>query len=191
MSTQPQERYWRVCPTHNVEVEDHGSSLICPRGQHVVTHFRVLDRLKRTSVEVAVDGDDMRGGLVEEGTKLTRPRPAPAGGRGLHGDKPKEVLAKAKFGDAAGGVLWIRLLRLVTKTKGPVFVVRWARHDHGQKVPAETAPLAIETSTETGRAVYAAAVAQALRDGWREVPMLRREINIRPLPKPAAAKGKR
>lgn len=48
----------RVCPTHMVEVEERGSSLICPRGQHAVSHFKVIDRLKRTSVEVAVDGDD-------------------------------------------------------------------------------------------------------------------------------------
>lgn len=199
MSTQPTERHVRVCPTHMVEVEERGSSLICPRGQHAVSHFKVIDRLKRTSVEVAVDGDDRRGGLVGEGTKYpVRVRPgavealssvgqvAPA--RAAGPTKPKEVLAKAKFEDSSGVVLWVRLLRRTLKTTGQCFVVQWCRHEPGEKNVAKTAPLAIETYQEKAREAYEAAVAQARKDGWAERAVLRREIKLLPLPKPAAAK---
>lgn len=194
MSTQPTERHVRVCPTHLVEVEERGTSLICPRGQHAVSHFKVIDRLKRTAVEVAVDGDERRGGLVGEGTKFTVGRPraveterqaAPAAAPPT---KPKEVLAKAKFEDAAGGVLWVRLLRRVTKTTGQCFVVQWTRHEPGEKNVAQTAPLALETYQEKAREAYAGALEQARKDGWRELAVLRREIKLLPLPKPATVK---
>lgn len=196
MSTQPTERHVRVCPTHLVEVEEHGTSLICPRGQHAVSHFRVIDRLKRTAVEVAVDGDERRGGIVSE---IRKPGPAAmpvldrttqAPGRGSFPDagKPKLVLAKAKFEDATGEHLWVRLLRKVTKTQGPVFVVQWSRHDPGEKNVAQTAALAIETYQEKAREAFTAAVAQARKDGWSELAVLRREVKLLPLPKPATVK---
>ena len=175
-----------------VEVEERGSSLICPRGQHAVSHFKVIDRLKRTAVEVAVDGDDRRGGLVGEGTKYpVRVRPGAVEALSGVGQavparptKPKEVLARAKFEDSTGAVLWVRLLRRTTKTTGQCFVVQWYRHEPGEKNVTKTAPLAIETYQEKAREAYEAALAQARKDGWRELAVLRREIKLLPLPKP-------
>lgn len=197
MSTQPVERHVRICPTHNVEVEEHGTSLLCPKGWHAVSHFKVLDRLKRRVIgDVPVDGDEKRGGItVEEKPKVSSVREPKAPGMGVFAGSTKEpklkVLAKAKFEDDAGATLWIRLVRQRTARNGEVFVVRWARHESGKKIPAKTASLAAETYQEKAREAFAAAVADARKSGWQDRAVLHRELVFQPLPKATVTrKGK-
>lgn len=199
MSTQPVERHVRICPTHNVEVEEHGSSLLCPKGWHAVSHFKVLDRLKgRVIGDVPVDGDEKRGGIsVEEKARpsVLSVREPKAPGMGVFAGSAKEpklkVLAKAKFEDDAGGTLWIRLVRQRTARNGEVFVVRWARHEAGKKTAAKTAPIAAETYQEKAREAFAAAVADARKSGWQDRAVLHCELVFQPLPKAAVMrKGK-
>lgn len=189
MSTQPTERHVRVCPTHLVEVEEHGTSLICPRGQHAVSHFKVIDRLKRTvTAEVAVDGDDRRGGLVGEGTKITLARPGAATASAVPArEKKTEAMATAGFEDEAGARLFVRLIRHV-KARQTSYVVRWARHEPGKKSPAQTAALASEIYQGKAQAAFDTALAAARKDGWRDRQLASHQVRFAPLPKPGTAK---
>lgn len=184
MSTQPTERHVRVCPTHLVEVEERGTSLICPRGQHAVSHFKVIDRLKRTAVEVAVDGDERRGGIVAD---LPRKPVAVAPPAAAQKNKKTEALSTAAFEDDAGGRLYVRLIRTVLSRRQS-FVVRWARHEPGIKSPAQTGALANEMFQEKAREAYLAALATARKDGWRDRALLSHQVRFLPLPKPATVK---
>jgi hypothetical protein len=198
MSTQPVERHVRICPAHKVAVEEHGSSLVCPRGWHAVSHFKVLDRLQGRVTDVPVDGDEERGGITVE--DKTRPqgleaRPKEATAMAVVAGRRKEpkrmVIAKAKFQDAAAATLWIRLIRQRTAKHGEVFVVRWARHEAGKKTAAKTAPLAAENAQEKARDAFVAAVAEARQNGWRDRAVIARELTFLPLPKAAVMrKGK-
>ncbi len=191
MSTATVERHVRLCPTHKVEVEQRGTQLVCPRGWHAVSHFRVLDRLKRVITDVPVDGDQTRGGITDMNSTTATRGPAvaatatapvrPAG-------KATELLAKAKFGDPDGSVLWIRLVRHRTKRDGDVWLVRWARHDAGKKAKAQTAALVAEMYQEKARDAFATAVSDARKSGWQDLPVFHREMRFLPLPKPAAAR---
>ena len=206
MATATPERHVRLCPTHGVEVAEQGTALICPKGGHAVSHFRVLDRLKRTFQDVPVDGDSNRGGITEVGkmrtgiddgprlprTAVTNPGPA-AGASPATDNGPKtETLNRAKFVDPAGAQLWIYLVRKRSVRAGVAYLVRWARCEPGKKNKAQSAPLCAEAFQEKARDAFDKARAQAKADGWSEAAITVRELKFLPLPKPAPApKGRR
>ena len=61
----------------------------------------------------------------------------------------------------------------------------------GKKTAAKTAPLAAENYQEKARGAFAAAVAEARKNGWHDRAVVARELAFLPLPKAAVTrKGK-
>lgn len=179
MSTQPVERHVRVCPQHRVPIdEDSHGRLVCPKGWHPVGKFLVVDRLKRAVVAADIDKE----GMTEMANERPQIAPVPA-----RSTKKVEVLNAAKFMDATGWVLFVRLRRERTARSGDVFTVKWERVNGTGKLDG-SGSLARETYAEKGREAFAAAKKQALADGWTEQPLMAHAPRFAPLPKPGAAK---
>jgi hypothetical protein len=51
MSTQPLERYVRICPDHRVEVMPRGETFVCPRDRREVDRWLVVDRQTRRVIQ--------------------------------------------------------------------------------------------------------------------------------------------
>jgi hypothetical protein len=171
MSTATGERHVRVCPQHDAILIEQRDKLVCPRGYHPVGKFKVVDRLKRTAV--AVDGDNPE--VREMGT--TAPPTTPR-------RKKSEAMAIAKFVDATGAVLYVRLTKLYRRA-ALVFTVRWSREQGGKYV--EGAAVALEDYAEKGRAAYEKACKAAIEEGWKVAPVFSRKPKFAPIPKAGKA----
>lgn len=180
----------RVCPQHGRRIEERGSALICPVGDHAVAHWRVVrtngrpvyddvaDDPSKGVTNVVMNGNGTRPGPVPAPQAAAAPRPAPPAKV-----KAVEVLQKAKLGDAEGNVLWLRLMRLTSPRCGVRFVVRWERMEPGATA-GKVGTVAVDTYTEPMRTAFIEQLAQAKKDGWKERPITHRELVLSPIPKP-------
>ena len=165
----------RVCPRHNQVLEEgKGGHLICPGPQrHRVQRWNVVNtRTERALYQASMDKGTEA--LLNDTTKV--------------GEKPQaksKTIEREKFQDGVGQTLWLRITLEPKKYGGDPYRLRWAQHD-GKKTTqgvAKTCP-----DAASGKRAFAAAVAEATRDGWKQVPSGTwggaRTLTLKPIPKP-------
>lgn len=199
-------KHVRVCEEHGVQlVERPGDRLFCEGSRvlgwraHFVTSWKVVDRHKRRAVARAEEErrsdrsggtgiQDLKEELMPRGPQpRSTPPPAAAPSAPTPKSASKRTLSRAKF-TAAGEVLWLRVLQVVTKLGGDPFRVTWeigaGKKGAGQRMTFGIVSTHADSAAAEGR--YQEARAGALKDGWKEVPILpgRRPIAFMPVPKP-------
>jgi hypothetical protein len=173
-------------------VEERGTALVCPVGGHAVSHFKVLDRLKRTFIDVPVDGDERRGGVMVTTTgpiSVAKAPPATPPAAKPHSGE-LVVLERVKLTDDADNVLWVRLSRVGLRRPvgGVYFAVKWQLLPGGNKAKTSSGTVSAEPAEPAARAAFAAEVARLKKEGWQATPP-RRQHGFAAPPKPVL-KGK-
>jgi hypothetical protein len=163
----------RVCPRHNQVLEEKGDNLICPGPQrHRVQRWKVVNtRTERALYQASHEGTEA---VLNDTTKL--------------GEKPQaksKTIERAKLQDGGGQTLWLRVTHEPKKYGGEPYRVRWSQDD-GKKVTGGVAKTCPDEAS--GKRAFAAAVAEAIRDGWKQIPVTSwggaRKLTLKPIPKP-------
>lgn len=99
-------------------------------------------------------------------------------------EKKSEMLESAKFEDGTGFVLFVRLTKKRRVLGGDPFRIRW-QQGQGKKGTvggvAKTCP-----DEASAREAYKIHVRNAIKDGWKQVPigLGRRSLQLKPIPAP-------
>ena len=163
----------RVCPRHNQVLEEgKGDVLVCPGPQrHRVVRWKVVNtRTERAVYQATHEGTEA---MLNDTTKV--------------GEKPQaksKTIDRAKFQDGGGQTLWIRATHEPKRFGGDPYRVRWSQGD-GKKGSAAGVAKTCPDEVAVRRA-FSAALTEATRDGWKQVPagMGFRTLTLKPIPKP-------
>lgn len=166
-------RYDRLCPQHHEPVEERGTQLVCPRGGHAVSAWKVVDREKATVLAIATPDPKGKEGIMETKTRLGK-APGSAGGK-------TETIESKHYADPEGNKLRVSLFRYSQKRNGDSFRVIWRRTAKNGQTQAGTtyaSPYREKAHMEFEKAQKA-----LLADGWEESAHIGRGLSLVPLPK--------
>lgn len=145
----------RICSEHNLEVEESGDDMLCPRGWHKVTRWGTLNK-RSGRVMYEAEADEVRA--VSPKSKplvIVKPEPQPAVVEG----GARKRLRSTLLVDGAGAVLRIWLEQSRRADGRLAYSVGWTRRSGGAVVkPSE--PLAVKAFLEE--------VAHAQSEGWQQ-----------------------
>ena len=165
----------RVCPTHNLVLEERrGDELVCPGPRrHRVTRWNVVTPRTGRSIYEA-DKEGTRRIMNEKATVAETP------------EKKSLTLEHAKFIEGTGLVLFIHLRKKRLVQGGDPFRICWQQGPGGGKKGtvggvAKTCP-----DEASARAAFKAHVRDAIEEGWSPVPIGRsaRKLEMKPVPAP-------
>jgi hypothetical protein len=167
----------RVCPQHNLVLEERGELLICPAPRrHRAIRWTVVDRRKGRALYEA----------DKEGTRRIMNEKAAVG----EPAQPKsQTLERAKFEDGTRLVLFIRLTKEPKRWGGDPFRIRWMQgQSQGLGKKGTLAGVAKTCADEaSAREAFKAAVRSAIGQGWKPIPIGMggpRSCALKPIPAP-------
>ena len=193
-------RYARVCPVHKRILDD----LDCPAGHAIGEgQWDTFDRVKRVYLHLGIEVDKAEvvepppQRLAGPGRPMALARrqteaPTNGGSRMAKGAPGKRIIDVRRFEDAKKSVLFLHLKEVSPKDPRSTldrYRVTWRLS--GEKKGTAIATTAADE--EKGRAAFAAAVKDALKEGWIETAASRgfgRAIICRPIPPAAKRPGR-
>jgi hypothetical protein len=168
------ERWVRVCPQHRLELKPstNGAALLCPK-RHQVTDWEVVDRQKGRAVSAA--GQE-KAGIRDMDEKAEVKAPT------------NRTLERKKFIDGSGLALLVALRHEQKRLGGDPFRVFWriytpgtGSNKGGQSGVSTTASTEVDARNKFRQAWMA-----AIKDGWKEVPLVSgtRKLVLKAIPAP-------
>ncbi len=188
-------RYVRQCQAHKTVLRPEGDGFACTRCGGRVAQWDIVDLKRNRVVDVGMDevlraNLDRRGKVVQASPAVaTAPtgeeRIRSAGAVGSPKPNSHRVLAAAKFMDAAGAALFVKLLY---RAWAVPFAVEWeSRPKAGKKTAGRCAQTIDEAEAQRH---YLAAIRDALGAGWTRVNKRcgsGRGMAMLPIPAPPSA----
>lgn len=169
----------RVCNQHDLVLEENASGgLVCPGPRrHAVQRWKVVN----TRTARAVYGANLEGTerVMNDKTQLKA--------KADRGSKSQTV-ERAKFEDAAGQVLWLRMVKEPKVWGGYPYRIRWAISPTAAGKKGTTQGVSKTAPDEaSAKHAFKAAVKDAVGQGWKPMPMGHRgsrTLELRPIPAP-------
>jgi len=174
----------RVCRAHRVELREKGEYLECPHG-HRPSDFIVVDR-RSGKVEEEVPLDEAAESAAREANTRHRKEPISMAAPGGPGGKTDR---KAKFTEAGGEILWIRIVaRKGSAVVGgqPVYSVCWHQLHGSVKSGGRSTKgtVAVYASSADAIKAFEAECSAAVQVGWKPAPILSGRTRVAPIPGP-------
>lgn len=168
----------RVCPTHKVVLEERpGDVLYCQAGRHKVKRWLVVNRRNsRAEYEATAE----KGATCMPDTETVQ----------VAKHEPKnQTLDRAKFEDLSKAFLFIRITKELKRRGGDPFRIRWKQGPKGGLGKKGTVGGVTKTCPDesSARRAFKAAIASAVDQGWKQVPIGQggpRVLVLRPIPAP-------
>lgn len=194
MSTAVAEVMGRFCKEHDLELREHGSALICPRG-HAVGRFKVVNKRSGRVVHDDVPNDEgvtpVRQAKPVAVSPPAKAEPVPKSPNRVgrpnkpEAEKERTYLRAARFVHD-GMVLYLRLQRVRLVGGQHSWRVLWEAYSEAGGVTAkegrEHGTSAVEETEGRALKAFDAQVSHAMAEGWEHRRAEARKIRITPIP---------
>ncbi len=177
-ASEPASTSDRVCPVHNLVLEERGKHLVCPgprRHRCDEGRWRVVVRRTGRALYEA-DKEGTKQVMNEKATVADTPHPK------------SQTLERAKFVDGTNLVLFIRLTKEPKRWGGDPFRLRWQEGPGSGKKGTVGGVAKTCAEEAAARDAFKVAVRTALSQGWKSVPIGQggacRKLELKPIPAP-------
>jgi hypothetical protein len=166
----------RVCTTHDLVLEENAAGgLVCPGPRrHVVKRWKVVNtRTARAVYQATPEGTE---GILNEKTNVK-----------TKAQQKSKTVERAKFQDAAGQFLWLRLVEEPKRYGGDPYRIRWQLMPDAAAKKGVTAGVSKTMPDEaSARSAFKAALKNAGEQGWKlaQMGMGVRKLELKPIPAP-------